>query len=438
VNKWISLQPTNEEAPRVPISTFECYVVGLSGLLIFFAWDLSFNMQVLLPVVLLLLVTYFFNSQYLDAKTLFLCFGILSCSAISSLISICVDPKIVDLRSLIRMLYFAEILAFYAVIVYRRYSREHLQIIIACNILAGTVIALGSIAGLLGGTSGKIVPLNIWGIKLAPNTTAALLAVDLILGVLALRFTESSLKRVLFLMASAIIGFGVIIAGSRAAHLAVAIGLSIVFIQFIASAKIGVPIKVFVISVIIGFANLIIFNLEAVLPDFLYNRFSNPNYDDTSNQIRLMLWIDGLQSFIERPLFGYGIGNYNYYIVHESGFSQHTVVVAHNTYLDSLLDIGIVGTALVAILLIRGMKGVVSSKTLLPYLCTLVFVSAILGSERAYYFWNGIMILSICSYYTIVNNKKNALEDIFNFNNNKQSRYSPVPSRLFMISRKKQ
>lgn len=406
----------DQSVTHCPTAThIECALIGLSGLMAFIAWDLSFNMQVLIPVVLYLVLAHLHKGFYVDkANMVFLAIAIAgACSSL--LYNALADPKIVDAKSFIRLGYYAEILLFYIVVVSKKYTGEQLRLIAAYNVLVGVIVALGVIAAYLGGATGKIAPVNVWGNELAENSTGAMLVFYLLFALVAFISSCHLLSKLALTASIAVMTFGMLLTGSRAAYLGVAIGAAVLFLLFLSDTKVGITVKILVILSIMLAVWGFIENAAEILPDFTYKRLFAPNYDDASDATRMILWKNGLEGIAHRPILGYGIGNFNYYVVNSLGMSEHVVVVAHNTYLDVLLDVGIVGSIAIIWMIARGMRGVFRSRLLLPMLAAGLFTSLIIGAERTYILWDQIVIVSIYASYTHANGGKAALESALNF-----------------------
>ena len=145
------------------------------------------------------------------------------------------------------------------------------------------------------------------------------------------------------------------------------------------------------------FTSLIILsiNMYELLPEYTLNRFFVNSIDDSSNQERIQLWSFAFANFWYRPLFGYGPGVFSYYV--SQRFTNHTVVVAHNTYIDFLIDSGIVGLFLILYLIYRHFKQVFQEKciVLFPLIICQFITSFIVGGERTFFFWNGLIVTCI-------------------------------------------
>jgi putative inorganic carbon (HCO3(-)) transporter len=92
------------------------------------------------------------------------------------------------------------------------------------------------------------------------------------------------------------------------------------------------------------------------LPDASKERMEsgwNWQEDDTASH-RVFLWKGGMRIFADHPLFGVGPDNFarvRYLKYHDpDGWPRNTETVAHNTFVQSLADLGAVGTGLLFVL----------------------------------------------------------------------------------------
>ena len=175
--------------------------------------------------------------------------------------------------------------------------------------------------------------------------------------------------------------FNLLLTGSRAGLLTwiALIVFSLIFIISQSKIKLSRKYKLIFISLItvIVIAIIIRFFATEQLIDRLIN-FSD--YEGGSG--RDILWTQAVNNFSLKPLFGWGLGGY------EWGTS-------HNTYLTTLVDTGIIGFILfICPLLYLGLKAfnkknLFSLSLLLILLITSFFIDAI--NKR--YFWNIILII---------------------------------------------
>lgn len=399
------------------LSKWEVALIGLSPLLIFFAADSTFNMQTLLPLTALLLVGFVLKARNaaLDKRNLILSIALMASCAVSLLLCVIVSPVAVNGTSIIRLGYAAMIILYFFLVVSRNYRWDQIRWILNANVACGAFIALGVLlrSQSLGGQSGKIAVTNIWGVALETNYLGALLAFTLVLGVCLFRFARGAGKKCLLAAACCVIFAGIFFTGSRAALLGALLGLICLVVYYLLQRGQGSSVLGKLVLVVLVIAGIIVtLQLADLLPTWYLDRFFRNSYADESNTERLRIWAFGFQGFLGRPVMGYGIGNFNYYFRHGLGYSS-TTVVAHNTYLDILIDIGLVGSAVFFALAFGRLRGFHRSGPILALVVVAFFTALIVGGERTFFFWNSIVILNLLSRYLKANKDDRDLRGLF-------------------------
>lgn len=408
------------------MSRWESILLGFSALFIFFAWDDNFNMQVMAPVTILFLIGYVIKTKgrFSNAGMLGLCLLILGSCSVSLLSCLLLNHEAISLKSLVRFFYVASILVFIFVIVDRKYTNIDLNIIVLGNIVAGAIIGLGIIGRYLNGASGKIAVTNIWGIPVEENYMASLMAFEFTIAIIALRYTKGFKQKLGISILALINILGIILSGSRAAMLGALAGAALFLLFYLSTGSAGgfVMRLLVLIALILG-ALVLVANVSESVPSWYFDRFFHNSYLDSSNMQRIRFWLFGLEGFMARPLFGYGVGNYAYYVSAEKWSEVSDVVVAHNTYIDALVDIGLVGTVLFAILILMNFKGAWKNGAFLSLLFVGLWTSFIVGGERTFFFWNSVVLLSIFARYASGQNSiDTGIASIFNLSNLKRDK----------------
>lgn len=84
----------------------------------------------------------------------------------------------------------------------------------------------------------------------------------------------------------------------------------------------------------------------------LFNIFNDVTETDGSTSIRINMIIKGLNFFTNKPLFGYGLDNYQ--IIY--GLETGTIVYSHNNYVEMLVNLGLIGFMLYYVFFILILK----------------------------------------------------------------------------------
>ncbi|MCM1569674.1 MAG: O-antigen ligase family protein [Roseburia sp.] len=201
--------------------------------------------------------------------------------------------------------------------------------------------------------------------------------------------------RTVYLIAFGILFAGAFYSGSRAAVL---ISLAGVFMVVGENILLDLKKRKILLRVLAFFVCLCIFIVIA-LPElrryfltseklqWYWNRyFVLKNYVDYSNNSRLTFWRNGIELWKKRIIFGYGPGLVS--------VTSDSSAVAHNTYIDYMVDMGIVGLFAFLLVLRRSWKGIFrhygQSFKALPV--SVILLSIILSMPRSVLLWYMLII----------------------------------------------
>lgn len=376
-------------------------LAGYSGLMIYFSWDDNFNMQVLFPIICIIVSIFFYKNHFYvykndDFKYFFCLCAVYFISLTSGFLF---NNEAINELAVVRTFYSITLILYYVIIINFDIDKDFINTLIRGNLLSGSVAAILVIKNWLSGANGKVSLLNYWGNSLEENYTAAFIAFTAVLCVLV-SFTSNKKKiKVIAIILASVNTLAVFLTGSRAAFLAMIISFITLVFTYIFNGKISIYKKILMLCFGISVGVYVFINIINVLPEFTYNRLFLNSLDDSSNRERIELWSLALESFLKRPLFGYGAGVFSYYVHKE--YPYHIVVVAHNTFLDFLVDFGIIGVIFLGLLFYRNIHMCFRRKgmSLIPLLVCWFMTSAIVGGERTFFFWNGLIIISTLSKY---------------------------------------
>lgn len=383
--------------------------LGYAGLLIFVCIDDSMNMMMLLPITLLLMVLKSNKvfDRYLSKDLIILS---IICS-ISLLLATLLNSESISLMSIIRLFYTFSIFAYVYFVCSERYETNDINFIIKGNILVAFIIGSVIIFRTFNGAHGKVSVINIFGNMVEENYTAAYMSFICLFNIFYFIYGKN---KIISLICFFVTFLGILFTGSRAAFISVTIASSLIILfQFIFSTKITIKRKIVYLLVIGMIALFFINNLENILPEFIYNRFFVKSLADKSNNIRLQIWNYALEHIWNRPLFGYGIGNFSYYL--SAIYQDNSTVIAHNTFIDILMDVGIIGFLYYMVFICKNLFYLLREKiNIFPFIFVWLFTSFIVGGERTYFFWNDITLLIIIAKYC----KTNKFNELFKPNSN--------------------
>lgn len=150
--------------------------------------------------------------------------------------------------------------------------------------------------------------------------------------ILALRGYWGRYKRLLFYLLPFTAVITIVGTASRGAQL----GLAVAGAWFLFKSRNG--IKAFVGILIVGWA------LYSILPEEMLEEYNSAGEDSTSEH-RLVMWEYGLEVAGNHPGLGIGLANWMDYCVfmNPNGINGKACLVAHNTYIEALTELGVAG-----------------------------------------------------------------------------------------------
>ena len=106
---------------------------------------------------------------------------------------------------------------------------------------------------------------------------------------------------------------------------------------------------------------------------------------------RFLWWKNAISLFVKRPIYGYGIGNIN--------VSGNSSAVTHNTYLDFLVDQGLIGFSLFLFLIWNSCKRIIKNKNYAYYGIIFGILIGVfnLSATRSTFLWFALILLSALS-----------------------------------------
>lgn len=390
------------------------YIFALSFLMIFFTYEGSFNVQSLLPFVILLIFDILVNKKTklrFDSRSrlLALFVGVL---CVSSIISMFRYSELISFNVIIGILYFLVIFLWFYLCTNEYMNSAEIKLINRVYVFTGTLCSILLIKRFLNGQLGKIAMINFIGTEIDENHVSALIAVVTVYIFMSILLKKTSIKgTIVKVILFSLNFFGVAISGSRASLIstvaAIILLFFIVFFQKLTIKKffslvLSILVLIFIGSKIINF-----------LPEWTYNRYFSNNYMDSSNTTRINIWKNAVNGILSQPLLGYGIGFFEnideYKYVNGTRIPER--VPAHHTFLDITLYTGIIGLIIFALFLWSILKQFLhgNGKVFLPIILVIFLISNILGAEKSAFFWNNIILLVIIANYL---KKSNRLNDI--------------------------
>lgn len=220
----------------------------------------------------------------------------------------------------------------------------------------------------------------LFGNYIDPNNQAALLAIGTAIALYRLVFLESNKRKVLDFIALTINTAGILLTGSRSGIIILALQILVsLYLMWKDSSKKKFLSKLFIILVLMIVGLILAFNFFP--PEIIDRLFGLGDLKFTDGTEREIRWLNGLQIWLQHPLFGNGWGAFE----------------SHNTFLTFLLDTGIVGILLFSCFLGILITKLLKNKTWLGVLLLITGLvpSFFIGAQNKRFFWNCLIIPGI-------------------------------------------
>jgi O-antigen ligase len=249
---------------------------------------------------------------------------------------------------------------------------------------------------------------NLIGTQIDKNFSGALLAIYSQFAFLLFYYQKRKNRKIIFALVWIFLNIGVFYSGSRASILVSLIGTVLIVLEdMVVDAKKRKNVwKVLLFIALIVLAYFLIPKLDVIMSNtaklqWYWNRYFKNSYVDTSNNTRITYWISGIKLWLHRPIFGNGPG---FITLTKTGSA-----VAHNTIIDYLDDIGLVGTCGFLAICVRAIKRMFlcRKRTFRSLPISLFTFSMILSLNRSVLLWLGLVLC-----WNISNNSEGFFDEI--------------------------
>ena len=152
-----------------------------------------------------------------------------------------------------------------------------------------------------------------------------------------------------FAFSSVVFFIALLLSGSRGALIALVVSLPFIFLDSKGSAKrdilrtLFIVIAGFILTRGLVYITPIVQNNLNINIDFLSNLIRKDSLTGTSFTGRIEFWKAGLRAFIEKPRTGFGLGTFFSAYFLGYGKNQWYSRFAHNHYIQTLTELGIIG-----------------------------------------------------------------------------------------------
>lgn len=232
-----------------------------------------------------------------------------------------------------------------------------------------------------------------------PNYIASFINIAVVFSLNRVFIYNKKLAKILYVIVTLLISGAVFLTGSRAGVIALFFCYSFVF-------AINIKLKnFFIVLISIVLLAILIFSF---LPEGLTQRIFNSSYLET-NQTRLLNWKYGIEAFLYRPLFGYGIMETQHILGNYFGRMK----AVHNTYLAFLVHFGAIGFLLIATIVVNIFFKIYKSRirVMLGSLISLFFTSIMVENNITITFWS-ILIITYLVYDFVKRNPEVSIKDV--------------------------
>lgn len=368
---------------------FKSKILFFIPLFMFVAIDGIFSMQSLLPLITIVFIYDCALTRHKIAKSEGIVYIIfLLISMLAFITNMVLSPGYITTQSYVRIIYQAVIIYFYYSMTHVKYLPEDLYNAVCSLIGVGCIVSVYFVF------VQKIWFVNILGTRIDKNFVGVFLMLGANFSFLFLLAKKD--KKLIFGLAYILLLIGIFFSASRASVLVCLAANFITLLEYIkltGKSRKGM-LKTFVLVCCLPIIVVVLWGvLQSKMANgslditWYWNRYFVNGFGDESVTGRFVWWRNALAYFMDRPLYGYGIGNIN--------VSGNSSAVAHNTYLDFLLDQGIIGFVLFIYLIRRSIYKIINNKMELLYGIILSVLVGIfnLSATRSTFLWYSLILL---------------------------------------------
>lgn len=248
---------------------------------------------------------------------------------------------------------------------------------------------------------------------ISANTIGMIAAISSVLSIYELKV--QSRHRILYVIMFILNLSIMILSASRKALLYFLIPIIIYYIlnskNILSTLK---KVIVSIIFVILAFFAIMkipfLYNSVGYRVETMINGFLGEGDTDASTGLRLAMIEWGMEWFQDRPFFGYGINNYKTLLGEKNTSFGSEGVYAHNNYIELLVDVGIIGTAIYYYIYISILyKGIKKWKNLnlIQLIMLGILISCIINEYGSVsYYSKFIQLLLVIIWVSMVDNSR--------------------------------
>lgn len=384
-----------------------CLLFCASILNFFVAFEGSFTIQSIIPVILITILIFFIRKE--KAITLNIQTKILFFLNIEYTFALFINFFRHDIYtySIIQLIYQIIISIWFLLITHEKYTKS--ELIKICK----TIIFVFFICGLYVFIQNFIFQKQLstvttfLGKIIGKNHFSAWVSLSVLISFYFLIYSHKKIK---YAIIFSLLVLSIVFMNSRGAILSSLICCLLVFFNYVFSNGINFK-KVALILFTFLSAICLLKVATNIMPKWLYNRYFVKSYVDDSNTDRVYRWLNSFDGLKKQPIFGFGPGVFSMlpeYQITDFGKEINSSTPSHNTFVDVALNGGLIAIILfmyfLCTILIDFFK---KYRLYIPIIAHLLINSMILGALKTVYFWTILIFLTILLNYLKTNKEIN-------------------------------
>lgn len=376
---------------------FSIFLFGISYFFIFFSVESAFCIQSILLPIFFLICYFIISRKKVKFNNIFIyCLSLFFLYFVSTLINMLKFQ--LGFKSIIQLFYQLIIFIWFILLTNDNCNKREVDfcekcMVITCFLSSCFVLFQNLIL------SDTIFSLkNFFGYRIDKNFYSAFMCMGGIVLFDLILYSKFDIKK---LFAFLVILIGILFSNSRSSMIAFFISCIISIFVFFGKKITFNRIFLLIFMALVTF--IMYKPILNLLPSWMYNRYFVTSYVDNSNKERISMWSNAFEGFFNSPIIGYGPGNMTLipeYSQTSFGSIMSTTTMSHNTYIDMLVNGGIIGFIIfLSLLFFIFKKAFLFDKRLIPLVFSLVFTSFIVGAGKSVFFWNTLIFILLRSNY---------------------------------------
>ena len=384
-----------------------CLIVSLSILFILISRESSFTVQsIIIPIVGLFIYILIKKRKFVITKN----FRPLLLMFIAYNISLGINfiRHGVNTYSILQIFYYLAIVLWFFLATQKKFTKKELNFFVNSYIYFCLGCAIYIIFCNLVYNNNTFAIINLLGHKMEKNYFGAIMSLSPVFVLYKILYGKRKILNSALLV---VLFWAIFYSNSRGALLSAG-GACLLLVGIFLIKNASKKVIIITICILVGG----FFCLKPVVQKLpYYNRYFVNSYNDKSNNSRLSRWKLAFDAFSEQPILGYGPGilySIDEYKHTESNRAVNPSTVAHNTFLDVLIDGGLIGIIMFLVFLWLIFKPfILKYHIYLPIIANVMINCGILGAVKTVYFWNILIFLALLGKYLTNCSEDNIFKD---------------------------